>query len=327
MYNLEINYRNKIIPKKIKLPYELEILQINKYLSKVYKDYDLFIDSNNTTFKAPNIPTISYVHFPRKSRVINYQKKTQNKINYSSIKYDLINMVAKKLYKKDEIIRNNNSIIVNSEYSKRKFFDAYPSFKREVEVIYPPIDIKFSKNDERNSKSICSLGRFTEQKGQLKIIKIAEKIKNFDFHLIGFAEKENKYYQKCLNYIENKSIQNVFLHRNATHKEKNQILSKCTYFFHIMEDEPFGIITVEAIMNGLIPIVSNSGGQPEIVPIPELTFNSLEEIPMSLKRFSSKEDRISVLDILQKNIKKFDSKNFNEKFGLYFENIIRGLKL
>ena len=54
-------------------------------------------------------------------------------------------------------------------------------------------------------------------------------------------------------------------------------LRGAAFFLHTMRDEPFGMSTVEAIAAGCIPVVHDSGGQREVVPLDHLRFRTVEE--------------------------------------------------
>jgi len=78
-----------------------------------------------------------------------------------------------------------------------------------------------------------------------------------------------------------------------------------------MRYEHFGISTVEAIAQGCIPIVHNSGGQKEIVPFRELRFDDKIEA-VEIIRSLRKKDNSEMRSKLQENIKKFSEKNYKQ---------------
>ena len=57
--------------KEPKLPFEWNITRFNSDVNKHVQDYDLIINSNNTSLGLdPSLNSISYVHYPRKARLM-----------------------------------------------------------------------------------------------------------------------------------------------------------------------------------------------------------------------------------------------------------------
>ena len=82
-----------------------------------------------------------------------------------------------------------------------------------------------------------------------------------------------------------------------------------------MINEPFGIVTVQAISAGIIPIVHNSGGQKEVVPIKELRYNKLKEIKNILNHLINNPQLIKKYQqVLLSNIEKYKPNNFKDNY-------------
>ena len=291
-YGLDIDFNIRSIRAPIfsKLPRDLNSIFFGLCLKKFAKNYDYFIDSNNTSFLMPSIiPILSYVHFPRKARLksdyISIHDPEKTKKTWHSTLGIFLKLCGL-LYNFDNKIHKKNLIVTNSNFSKRHFLNVYPNYKGRISVIYPPVRSKIMKQmpwpDRENA--LVSVGRFTPDKRQFEQIKIAEQIPGMKFYIIGFALDNNPYYQKCLEYIKKKAIKNVFIFTNLTDAEKRDIQSRVKYFLHTTINEPFGISTVEAIMSGCIPIVHDSGGQKEIVIFDTLRYRELNEVVSFLNR-------------------------------------------
>ncbi len=101
-----------------------------------------------------------------------------------------------------------------------------------------------------------------------------------------------------------------------------QILLSSQFYMHNLRNEPFGISTVEAIAAGCIPLVHNSGGQKEIVPIELLRFEDAED---AIQKFGNIHN--AELDnfkrILSSNIVEYDVETFRKKMKLILKNLIR----
>ena len=56
-------------------------------------------------------------------------------------------------------------------------------------------------------------------------------------------------------------------------ESKERFLLSGTYAIHAQRDEAFGIAITEYLKAGLVPVVPDEGGAPEVVNVPELTYH------------------------------------------------------
>ena len=279
------------IPQYIRGFYELKIVHLNWLMRSRSKKYDLLINSNNSLLFAPkDIPTITYVYFPREMRIltdyVSWAFPDGPLVKEKNLEYQIYRKFLQYLYSFRKYTRNN-LIIADSNFTKQIFLKAYPECNQEsVKIIYPPVDVgNLHSNIEKKTNTITTLGRFNIEKRQLEQIQIAEDLPDLHFNIIGFvgdADSKN-YYEHCQNYIQDKTIKNVTLYKNLPQEDAKRILQESQFFMHNLRNEPFGLSTVEAIAAGCIPIVTNSGGQVEIVPIEELRFDTKAEVLARLK--------------------------------------------
>lgn len=279
-----INFKiRKIHSVLSKIPSETNIIVFNLALHQIYKEYDYFIDSNNTSFLMPSrIPIFSYVHFPRiarlKSPLVSIHHPQGSKKTWADKKGAILKGLG--LLYSFHSLKENNFVTANSKFTLSHIRKHYPSFHNQIPVIYPPIATNHIPvvPFQRREDIICSTGRFCEEKNQLAQIRIAKRLPYLQFHLIGFSEKNNGYLDFCKDYVNKNSIKNVHFHVNISFNEKYEILKIAKFFLHPNINEPFGIATVESIFAGCLPLVHNSGGQVEIVPLKKLRFDVIDEI-------------------------------------------------
>ena len=320
-YDMDIDFNLKKIKRTIKLPHELDILAFNLKLRDFKNKYDFFINSNNTSFLMPNLPIMSYVHFPRKYRLRSKYKsihdKKNNRKKWLRSKRDFLHKLLQKFYFFNFNIQPKNLIVCNSEFTKSKFEEMYPNYEKKVKVIYPPVKID-NKDYYSKKNSVITLGRFSKNKGQIEQLEIAKKSPNTKFYIVGFAKKDNNYYNKCLEYKRDNNLMNVEIIRNASYTKKMKLLKESKIFLNTAKNEPFGITTVEAIMTGCLPIVYNSGGQREIVSLPELRFKNKQQ---AIKLINSITDinYKKKIEYLQSHIKKFNIESFWNEFDKVYE--------
>jgi len=328
-YGKKIRFRLKKIPVNLfrKLP-EINILWINFLMRFYSKKYDLFIDSNNTTCLMPsNIKKIlSYTYFPRKRRVL--AKESIKLLSDRSFKAKIAayfdNKIASFFYRRD-YIKENTQIITLSDFSRRVICEEYSANTDNIQVVYPPVNITDFENNKKKKNSITSIGRFSPAKRQLEQLEIAKDLPDIKFNIIGFAEEDNAYFLKCKKYIEENGLKNVTLHRNISYDKLIEILTSSKYFLHTLENEPFGITTVQGIAAGCIPIVPDSGGQIEIVPVRELRFEYINEVVKIVNQIE-KADFSLQLEKLKKHIRKYSENNFKENFKNIMNKLSKDLQ-
>jgi len=333
-YGLDINFRIRkiahFLPRiKHRIPHEINMLAFNLALKRICHQYNYFIDSNNTSFLMPaDIPIFSYVHFPRIARL---------KSKYMSIHHpdgprkrwicpEGFCLKTLGLVYSFHSISDNNFLTANSQFTKANIKQYYPAYNKEIPVIYPPVYTgqKSPKKFEERDNNICSVGRFCRDKRQFEQIKLAQKLPDWNFHLIGFANEKCLFMKRLRKYIETYNIKNVFLHLNVSKNEKENLLQRSKFFIHPNINEPFGITTVEGISNGCIPLVHNSGGQKEIVPFEKLRFDEIEDLDGFFEEMKDSDEKyVALLSKLVEHCRNESSlEKFSERFGKclnYFE--------
>jgi len=312
----------KIQPGINRLPAEISILGFNMALRRYYQKYDFIIDSNNTSFlMPPRIPVLSYVYYPRISRLKSKSLTIHNpdgpQKSWMSINGAILKMLA--LGYTFQTIQTNNLVVAISKFTQNAFRSAFPGYKKNIPIIYPPVD----SNDlpkvawEDRDNIVCSAGRFSPEKNQMAQIRLAERTPDFQFNLVGFAEPGNTYYQRCKQYCQQNQVSNVTFYPNISSNEKKSLMQASKFFIHPIINEPFGITTVEAILSGCIPLVHNSGGQKEVVPNKELRFDNMDALQTVFKDCTASKNRfIKIQSALVKNCREnFTTERFREKFN------------
>lgn len=321
-YGNDLDFYLKEIFVDIRIPSDLHILFFNFLVRFYIKDYSLVINSSNSSFMLPGWKNVlSYVHFPRKARLLSPKLSIhfpdgENK-NWFKPSHFFYN-VAAALYRFNKTFSENEYVVANSEFTKDAFSSIYNVDQNKVKVIYPPVwKNEDAINITKNYRTVCGLGRFSKDKRQLEQISIAEKLPEYEFHLLGFANEEDPYFQQCKMLKKERNIKNVHLHPNVDFQTMNQILKEAGLFIHSMRNEPFGIVTVQAIANGSIPVVHNSGGQKEIVNVDELRYNDIDEAVKVFKKLESYSyEKMNSLRVgLIKNAQQYSYNEFEQRFG------------
>jgi glycosyltransferase involved in cell wall biosynthesis len=256
---------------------------INHSLVRFYrKKNELLIDISGTILPLwfGKIPEITYCHFP-----VTAELDRAGKYKHGFWKayflpfYGIVNSATKNLRK--------TRLLANSHFTARwckKVWGIYP------EVVYPPVEINKWKNDIPFDKKqdIVSVSRFSQEKNQLLQVRVMERLQKMGreekLHMIGTARTPSSkiMLNKIKTEINRLGLKNIIIHENIPFRRLIENVSKAKVFVHSMVDEPFGLVIVEAMSSGCIPIVHNSGGAPEIVPFPQLRYNDIDDFALKL---------------------------------------------
>lgn len=323
---LQLNFINLQEPT---LPFEWNIRWFNTAVSKQLKQYDLVINSNNTSFGlTTQTQVLSYVHFPRKYRMrsplrsIHFPEgPLKSFTDWGNDPFKLLHWA----YRWDCPPAPKDYQVSNSEYTARCLQEAYG--KSYTEVLYPPVNEadhprEFGKG--RDPYSVISLGRFSPDKRQLEQIQLAALLPDWQFTIMGFVN-EPKYFAQCEDLVQRLGLQNVTLLRDVSTQERQKALQSASFFLHNLRNEPFGITTVQGIASGCLPIVHNSGGQREIVPFEDQRFDNVDDAAQKLKNWSQQsiEKRAARMSELQASLPNYTAQRFREKFAELLDQLLR----
>jgi len=329
LYGREVQFNIREISTDIRMPYEWHILWFN-WLSSFYtKPYDVVINHNNTSFlynKRSGHKLVSYVHFPRKyrglSRLESIHKPHSGSKKWTNIRGDFLKATSF-LYQFNYDTTKNDLIIANSYFTKKAFLEVYDCNSNQISVNYPPVDIPDSLSHPEKKPVVLSLGRFSPEKRHFEQLKIASHLPDKKFTFIGFKSDE-KYYKKLEKFVSEKNLKNVYLLANAEYKTVKKHLAESAWFLHSMIQEPFGITTVQAITNGCIPVVSNTGGQKEIVNNHKLRYDEPDEAVQIIKNL----DKMTTSEVntirtnLFEHVKKYDRREFRKKWSRQLHQLL-----
>ena len=150
--------------------------------------------------------------------------------------------------------------------------------------IYPPVDMAPDTGEPGNKQNvILSVARFEAggSKKQLDMVKTFIKLnrrqpeikRDWKLVLVGGSPDENDYLKHIKETIKESGVENIDLKINISGHELKETYKSAAIFWHLCglgQTDPslvehFGMTIVEAMQNGLVPIVFDGGGQREIV--------------------------------------------------------------
>jgi glycosyltransferase involved in cell wall biosynthesis len=163
----------------------------------------------------------------------------------------------------------------------------------DCHVVYPPADTNFSVVEKENF--IVSIGRFSPAKKQLELVDAFSRmngdLRDWTFLCVG-GVGDSPQGRDCYDKVTALAGScRVRMMPDASHASVRASCEKAKVFWHAKgwgEDdtvhpelmEHFGIVTVEAMAAGCVPVVINLGGQREIVEhgISGFLWNTREEL-------------------------------------------------
>lgn len=286
----------------------------NLQLPILRKESDIIFNTHGDVLVSST--DITYMHFPT---------FTLWNESYSKYKSGFWKMYFTPYYHIQRMIvkRHIDTLLLTNSKFSRSIIKKY--MKRNALVIYPPVNVnKYLKlNSGKREDIVITVGRFSHEKKYENIIRIAEKLPDIDFHIIGSVTSDlsYKYYVKIKKEIESRDLKNIYLHPNLQQKKMEDLLSSGKVYLHTMINEHFGISVVEGMASGLVPVVHRSGGPwTDIVYFGKYGFgyNNIEEATYFVKK------AIKEYDLLIKYVRE-RSKVFSDQ--VYKKNIVTLVKM
>ncbi|MFH1509337.1 MAG: glycosyltransferase family 4 protein [bacterium] len=156
-----------------------------------------------------------------------------------------------------------------------------------IGTVYNGIDIKNIPFKEEKEDFLIFVGRIVETKGVSEAIEIAKKT-NHKLHIFGTPEEKSDYWDKKIKpYIDNKQI---FHHGAVAREELFDYISRAKAFiFPLQWEEPFGLVSIEAMATGTPTIALSKGALPEVIEDKKTGFlcKSLDEMIEALNKLNT----------------------------------------
>jgi glycosyltransferase involved in cell wall biosynthesis len=317
-FNRHVEICEVIAPKQIDLyrtPVYLRTYAslLNEFLLRRIDDEDLFIDMSGGALPAySRIPDISYIVTPTSYFEL-FHEYCSGSIMRRLYLRPYVNMVRWLLSR----LSNIKIVYCVNRYTQEMLPHlGLPQI--ETRVLYPPTNIaEWKPKKESARQGVISVARFAPRKRHDWQVAIMNGIKE-ELLMVGAASDQEE--QNVLQSIRQIAPSNVKISLSRLYTLKDS-LWKSKVFLNTADGQP-GISIVEAIAAGCIPLVHDSGGAEEIVPISELRFQTIDEARSKLKMaLNGKFDHH--LEYLQKHIQQFDEKVFQHSFSQAIEEIIK----
>ena len=177
-------------------------------------------------------------------------------------------------------------IYPNSRYVEKFMKSFYGPFNSEV--FYPPTLFEAEHGAAaRDPLKVVYIGRIIPEKRIEDLVAIVERARaatglDIAFHVAGRLDQTPSYGRKLDTMAKERDWLKFV---GALYgEEKARFLTSGSYAIHAERDEAFGISIAEYLASGLIPIVPDEGGTPEIVDSPELAYHTEDDAVAILSR-------------------------------------------
>jgi glycosyltransferase involved in cell wall biosynthesis len=191
----------------------------------------------------------------------NIEEVVRYKIGFES-KANLIIVPIVNLLQKITLKLSHGCIVMNkalAEIAKR--YGAKAVFQT-----FPNIDLSIfqSKNGDREISRrlrVIFVGRLEREKGPLNVLKVAEKLRDVDFTIIGYGSQGDLMTQ----IIEEKKLSNVKMLGVVSHSEMSKVYQNADVLILPSYSEGMPIVMLEAMASEMPVIVSDVGAVSEIL--------------------------------------------------------------
>lgn len=160
------------------------------------------------------------------------------------------------------ISKGPDHIVSNSIFSSRLFEKVY--HKHITDYIYPGIDLNYFFPRKAKKKYLFMISRLTRFKNVHIAIEAMAKIKHKEYQLIVGGEGEEKNNLIALSKKLNLSDRVRFIGL-VPFKDLPRLYAEAKLVLFTSQDEPFGMVPVEALACGTPVIGANSGGLKETI--------------------------------------------------------------
>jgi glycosyltransferase involved in cell wall biosynthesis len=236
----------------------------HRYCKASIDDPDVFISVWDEV--AVEGTSVQYVHFPR--RYETFEMAHDYAADSVTICFaKLIKFIGRMVADYDANQVRESTILANSERTASKIRAWYGA---EPSILYPPIDTSgFDRCQPWSEREdgFVFVGRIAPGKNVIEIIHILQEVRadghDIHLHLVGPKNQDTpEYYDRVRSLCQDNEF--VSLEGPLYNEELDEMLLNHKYGISA-STESFGMSIAEMVGAGMIPFVSNDGGQREIV--------------------------------------------------------------
>lgn len=242
--------------------------------------------NNITGYQTPSIiPVLKKARIPIIWRILDYKLICPNttlfvngQVCEACIKHKYYNCILKKCKKQSllastllavenyvysliPIYKDVDVFLFQSEFTRDMFVKFGYDIKR-THIIENPYDCENVQPNYKSKDFILYFGRIEKEKGIYTLLDAMKTLPNAKLKVVGNGSE----YGNCINYISEKSINNVSFLGPKWNEELDPIIKDCQFVVVPSEwNEPSGYVVLQAFSYGKPVVASNMGGLSDIV--------------------------------------------------------------
>lgn len=224
------------------------------------KKYDFFIFSGNWAYYAAkkHKPNLYYCHTPTRAFYDLYEEYCNNHSFFIAAIFRIWVGIHKN--SSEKYLTHVNKIVTNSKNTQKRI---QKYWKRESDVIYPPIDTsKFSFKEYGNFW--LSVNRLYPEKRVELQIEAFRQMPEQKLSIVG-GHAKGDHAARYASRLVDRLPKNVQLLGSVSEEELLELYATCKGLITSAKDEDFGMTPVEAMASGKPVIAVNEGGYRESV--------------------------------------------------------------
>lgn len=206
----------------------------------------------------PRMGTAIYIHYP-------FEEELTSENVYVFLSLYRFPHLYESMYKLADLH------MTNSNYTALAL---YKSFDIESNVVYPAVDWEFFRNEpdiyEDREHTILSVGRFVPQKRHEVLLDwfkryIKPEVPDAKLIIIGVPDMRFMNYYERLKKLASEMDDVTLVDRALSSSEMIKYYRQARIYVHLRIGEHFGMAPVEAMSQGLIPILPERSGLAELI--------------------------------------------------------------
>ncbi|WP_430604112.1 glycosyltransferase family 4 protein [Enterococcus sp. DIV0724b] len=216
---------------------------------------------------------------------------------------------------------------VNGQLSE-KIAELFPN--RKIKSFSPYTEIDTIEPKAGKKQRIVSIGRISERKNQLELIQAFENLNRSDIELVFIGGWDEEYKKECTDHIKKNRVKNISFLGNMENPWENLTDQDLCVFPSAMET--FGLVYVEALLNGIPVILSDNPGHSsayemfkfgqlyktgnveELTSLIETTLDNFTQVRKDAFKFISEAKNIYELSVVYKEIiKEIDTNDHKQE--------------
>lgn len=193
----------------------------------------------------------------------------------------------------------------------------HQSYGRRLPVIWPPVRDRVQPENSIRSRreGFLFLSRLDRYKNPGTMLRIAQRFPDVPVTVAGATMGLSEEARRIQLAAARSGLRNLTVVEDPTDDTISRLFESHSVFIFPARWEHFGIVTVEAIRAGLVPLVHDSGGQREIVPIAALRFRDEAELLEKAAELLSMApaERSDLLEGLQRHVARGSAENYRRE--------------